>query len=158
MFLVAISITLPLAAMRAPEPAKPAVVPPKVLVVTASAPAPRPAPVAVPMARKTSPSSKPAPMQNPAGGNLSGTVSDPSGAVVPGVMVRITNRQVEVELATDEAGGYNFRALPAGVYSLTAQLPGFATARLGGIEIKLSETLKQKCHALCGWCFTKSHR
>ena len=60
-------------------------------------------------------------------GDLSGEVRDPSGAVVPGVRMTLTNvatnasRQVE----TNEAGLYSFPAVQPGVYTLRAERQGF---------------------------------
>jgi len=59
---------------------------------------------------------------------MSGTVTDSTGAVLPGVMVTATNNESgnTFEAISDERG--NFR-LPVrvGTYRITAQLPGFAT-------------------------------
>src|SRR5438105_8625905 len=51
-------------------------------------------------------------------GNISGTVKDAQGAVVPGVTVTARNTQtgVEQKLETDSVGFYNFSALPVGTY------------------------------------------
>src|SRR5205823_7123860 len=81
--------------------------------------------------------------QGLADGSLSGTVSDASGAVLPGVTVTISNAKTEEQIATGEVGTYNFVALPAGEYVLTAQLPGFMTFRQGRIEIKPNQPLRQ---------------
>ena len=58
---------------------------------------------------------------------LSGTVTDPSGAAVPGVRVTATNVKTGVVTATtsNEAGVYLFAALPPGVYRLEAEHTGF---------------------------------
>ncbi len=60
---------------------------------------------------------------------LQGLVNDPSGAVVPGAQVKVTevatNRALEVQ--TDEGGSYSFPALPPGDYRITISLAGFQT-------------------------------
>jgi hypothetical protein len=64
--------------------------------------------------------------QTPTGG-VTGIVSDPSGAVVPGVRVTVTNRetrQARVAIA-DGDGRYAVVALPAGRYGLAAEIDGF---------------------------------
>ena len=60
-------------------------------------------------------------------GTIKGTVSDPTGAVIPGAAVTATNIATGVEtarLATD-AGLYVIAPLPAGTYRLTASAAGF---------------------------------
>jgi hypothetical protein len=60
-------------------------------------------------------------------GSLSGRISDPSGAVVPGasVLVRSLATGVEQAATTNHAGAYQFAALMPGAYSVTARLKGF---------------------------------
>lgn len=64
-------------------------------------------------------------------GTISGTVTDPTGAVVPRVQVTASNSQggnTEVA-ATDMAGNFTFSNVPAGNYSIEAQAPGFSNFR-----------------------------
>ena len=63
------------------------------------------------------------------GATLSGTVTDTSGAVIPGVMVSIKNRATGVvrNVSTDEAGFYSAPNLLAGNYDVTGSAPGFST-------------------------------
>ncbi len=60
-------------------------------------------------------------------GTVQGTVSDPQGAVTPGVTVTITHTQTGIERSavTDAAGQYLAAALPPGRYRITAHLEGF---------------------------------
>jgi hypothetical protein len=71
---------------------------------------------------------------------MSGTVTDPNGAVIPGAKVvathEPTNRSFEA-VATD-AGMYVFPTLPAGPYSLTVTQPGFKKSVQTGIEIRVA--------------------
>src|SRR6266567_5314095 len=62
-------------------------------------------------------------------GEISGVVFDPSGSVVPGVTVTVTNSATNAvrSAQTNEAGLYTIRALPPGAYSLKAEIPGFRT-------------------------------
>ena len=65
---------------------------------------------------------------------ISGTVTDPAGAVVPGAKVTAKNEATGVtytQAATD-AGLYAFPALPAGTYTVTAELAGFKTLNKTG--------------------------
>jgi hypothetical protein len=60
---------------------------------------------------------------------VTGTVSDTSGALIPGVEVKATNPDTGVvsTTVTNEAGAYNFRDLLPGKYTISASLPGFQT-------------------------------
>ena len=152
---VAIFVTLPLAATRASAELRQPVTAP-VLLPTAIAPVEKPPLTgAVPVAARRSsaprPTSPPAP-QGLADGRLYGTVSDSTGAVVPGVtltvatMERIPNgiRETAVMTSmTDEAGVFEFPALPEGQYSLKADLPGFTSVRKTWIEIKPSQSIRE---------------
>ena len=63
---------------------------------------------------------------------LSGTVRDNTGAVVPGASVTLTNEQTGLtyKQRTTDAGLYSFPALPVGAYTVTVEMQGFKTARL----------------------------
>ncbi|MGH9354759.1 MAG: carboxypeptidase regulatory-like domain-containing protein, partial [Terriglobia bacterium] len=71
------------------------------------------------------------------GATLSGTVTDPSGAVVPNAKVAITNTSTGVtrNVTSDTAGLYNAPNLLPGPYSVTASAPGFSTAVHSGIVL-----------------------
>src|SRR5580698_4688011 len=58
---------------------------------------------------------------------VSGTITDPSGALVPGVSVTIVSQGTGLKrsIATDTAGEYRFAGLPTGNYSLRLEKPGF---------------------------------
>lgn len=58
-----------------------------------------------------------------------GTVTDPSGAVVPGATVKVTSidRGVTYTGETNDAGLYRIAQLPVGQYNLTVQKSGFST-------------------------------
>ena len=60
-------------------------------------------------------------------GTISGTILDPSEAVLPGVRVIAIDaeRDVRYEAFTDGAGRFVLGGLPRGAYSLEADLPGF---------------------------------
>jgi hypothetical protein len=65
------------------------------------------------------------------GGRLSGTVSDPQGAKVPGVSIAVLNPVTgqAFEALANERGDYAVPSLPAASYRVTASLAGFKTAR-----------------------------
>ena len=61
------------------------------------------------------------------GGSLNGTVTDPSGAVVPGATVKLTNpaTQATKTATTNGTGFYSFTELPPGNYTVTVTSKGF---------------------------------
>src|ERR1700686_262065 len=63
------------------------------------------------------------------GGTILGTISDPSGGVVPHAQILIRNlaNGTTRDVETDEAGFYAAPNLLPGVYNMTATAAGFAT-------------------------------
>ena len=61
--------------------------------------------------------------------DILGTVSDPSGAVVPGASVKLTNLGTQITQATtsNSVGDFVFTLLTPGKYSLSVTAPGFKT-------------------------------
>jgi len=85
----------------------------------------------------------------PAGGQstdavLSGTVTDPSGAVVPGAAVTAESIRTAVLTKTTAnlAGVFVFPALQPGVYRVTAEQPGFKRLVYDNVELELSARVK----------------
>src|ERR1700684_750110 len=68
-------------------------------------------------------------------GNIQGTLTDPSGAVVEGAKVTITNKETgqTLKVTTSSAGAYNSGALLPGNYSVRAEANGFKTTEEGVI-------------------------
>src|SRR5690348_15559651 len=75
-------------------------------------------------------------------GQLVGTVTDQTGAVLPGVTVTVTNTGTNAarQVFTNESGGYTVPGLPAGSYRVDAELPGFATQIRTGIELQVNQS------------------
>jgi hypothetical protein len=73
---------------------------------------------------------------------VEGTVTDPSGAVVPNAAVTIKNVATEVarETTTSGAGSYRFASLPAATYTLTVAAQGFKTALQSEFAVQVTET------------------
>src|SRR2546428_5459671 len=71
---------------------------------------------------------------------LSGTVRDQSGAVLPGVEVTATQTATGVarSVVTNETGSYVLPNLPIGPYRLEASLPGFRMFVQTGIVLQVS--------------------
>jgi hypothetical protein len=72
-------------------------------------------------------------------GTMRGTVTDPSGAVVPGASVTATQSDTHVirTMTTNESGDYEFPALPVGRYVLVVKAVGFKIARHDAIDVRL---------------------
>ena len=60
-------------------------------------------------------------------GTIAGTVTDSSGANIPGATVTITNENTGLAMSTvtDETGTYTIRNVAGGTYTLKASLQGF---------------------------------
>lgn len=72
-------------------------------------------------------------------GTVRGTVTDASGAVVPGADISLANEKTgEQRMATsNSAGNYEFPLVEQGFYMLRAQLAGFKTAVITGFEMRV---------------------
>src|SRR4051812_16246867 len=79
----------------------------------------------------------PAPAAAQATGQITGVVTDNSGAVVPGVTVEVTNQATGFarNAITELDGVYTIPLLNPGVYEARASLAGFRTTVRGGIEV-----------------------
>ena len=76
-------------------------------------------------------------------GTISGTVTDESKAILPGVTVVVRNLETGAtrSLVTDERGGFRALNLPPGVYSATAELQGFTAARRENLMLEIGRDL-----------------
>ena len=87
-------------------------------------------------------------------GSISGTVTDPQGAVVSGAQVKATNTATGAPLTTttDGSGLFHFNLIPVGEYKVEVSATGFKTAvqnnilvssrdsNLGAIKLTVGET------------------
>ncbi len=75
-------------------------------------------------------------------GVIEGTVSDSSGAVLPGATVTLTNTGTNFtrDLVTNADGRYRGLLLPLGTYRLTVSLAGFSNYQQDGIELVVGQT------------------
>jgi hypothetical protein len=76
-------------------------------------------------------------------GSISGVITDPSGAVLPGVQVIATNVATNTSLSgvSDDTGNYKILYLPPGKYNLTAELPGFKKTEKAGVEVRIGDQI-----------------
>src|SRR5438552_11201223 len=77
-------------------------------------------------------------------GTITGTISDATGAVIPGASVVATNGETgaKYETISTETGNYTLTQLPPGVYSMSAELPGFKKYVRQGITVLVAQTLR----------------
>ena len=74
----------------------------------------------------------------PQGATLSGRVTDPQGAGLPGASVTLHERartQVRLSTVTDASGAYRFERLAPGEYIVEAEAPGFASAAAQAVNV-----------------------
>jgi Carboxypeptidase regulatory-like domain len=72
-------------------------------------------------------------------GAIRGTVSDPSGALVPGagIIIEAVNTSENWRLVSSSAGLYNAPNLPVGKYKVTVKGLGFSTAERTNIDVQV---------------------
>src|SRR3954465_3334332 len=60
-------------------------------------------------------------------GTITGTISDPVGAVVANAPVELRNAEtgIKSQVATTATGNYTLAQVPAGTYEMTVTVPGF---------------------------------
>src|SRR5690606_27542251 len=70
-------------------------------------------------------------------GQMTGTVTDDSGAAIPGATVTVTNERTGLafDTVTDETGTYTVRNMPGGTYTMNASLQGFKEYAQTGIPV-----------------------
>lgn len=80
--------------------------------------------------------------QTPSTGMIAGTVTDQSGAVVPGATIAITDRATggTRTVDSDAAGNYNARLLSPGTYSVKIEKAGFRTVQVDDVVVRVTES------------------
>jgi hypothetical protein len=78
-------------------------------------------------------------------GSITGTVKDPSGAVIPGAKVRAVNLATGVaeDVETQANGTYLTPPIAPGNYRVSATATGFKQAEIGGLKVDVNTTLTQ---------------
>jgi hypothetical protein len=79
------------------------------------------------------------------GGSISGTVADPSGAVIPGASLKLVSvaQQTVYKAVADRQGTYSFPNLPVGHYDLTISANGFTTQRKTNLTMDTDSALRE---------------
>ena len=77
-------------------------------------------------------------------GTISGSVSDGTGAVIPGATVIVVNPDTNFErtIQTNESGVYNLPSLLPGSYTLRIESDGFNTQERTGIILQVGQTAR----------------
>ena len=85
-------------------------------------------------------------------GRIVGTVSDPTGAVIPGASISVTNvnTQVTYETMTNEQGFYQALLLPIGAYTVTANMAGFQKALTNPEKLEINQSLRVDIRMVVG--------
>lgn len=70
-------------------------------------------------------------------GDILGNINDPSGAVLPGATIVLTNTQTQERhtITSDQAGEYVFTLLQPGRYSMEVSAKGFKPSKLSDITL-----------------------
>jgi hypothetical protein len=74
-------------------------------------------------------------------GTVSGEITDPSGATVPGAKVTLVDQQKGYQFiaTSDKSGRYLFTSVPPGTYSVTAEMAGFEKTVRTNVTLNVSE-------------------
>src|SRR5712692_2695066 len=72
--------------------------------------------------------------------SLNGTIADPSGAVIPGATVTLTNVLTGAQRMdkSDGAGRYSFAQVQPGKYKIVAAATGFAEQAVNNVELQVN--------------------
>ena len=76
-------------------------------------------------------------------GSITGTITDPSGAVIPGGTVTAENAATSVKTSakSNASGVYTIRFLPIGTYTLTVEASGFTTEKVSAFALDIDQTV-----------------
>ncbi|HEX3985231.1 MAG TPA: carboxypeptidase regulatory-like domain-containing protein [Acidobacteriaceae bacterium] len=75
-------------------------------------------------------------------GTFTGTVTDPSGAVIPNATITLSENAVGTQarvVQTDANGSYTATNLPAGTYTITIAAPGFSTVKQQDVILNVAQ-------------------
>lgn len=84
--------------------------------------------------------------------SIVGTVTDESGAAIPGATVTVTNTgtQNKRTVQTNERGDYSVTALDIGLYEVTASMDGFSRAVAAGVRLEVDVVRRQNLRMQIG--------
>ena len=74
-------------------------------------------------------------------GQISGLVSDPAGAVVPGAkVVAVDEAGLKRDMVTDASGHFRLPQLAPGLYRVEISAKGFTPAKIAGVVVEITKT------------------
>src|SRR5690242_8822701 len=75
-------------------------------------------------------------------GEVNGTVTDASGAAIPGASIKLTNKatQIVTTATSNESGQYFIIHVQPGAYSLKIDKDGFSSVQIGQLQIGVNQT------------------
>ena len=77
-------------------------------------------------------------------GQIVGSISDPSGATVPGARISATQKATGIVFSalTTTTGAYTLAALPVGIYDLEVEASGFKRMQQAGLEVNAGSSIR----------------
>jgi hypothetical protein len=77
-------------------------------------------------------------------GVITGSVLDSSGAIVAGAKITLLNQETNQrrEVTANPAGVYEFRALPNGLYTIQAEMPGFKKEEIRSLQLTVAQIIQ----------------
>src|SRR3954452_1736171 len=77
-------------------------------------------------------------------GEVTGRITDPSGAAVPSADVVVTNSATNVsrKAVSNETGDYSFPSLPPGVYKVRIEHQGFKATETNDVQVQVQQTVR----------------
>src|SRR5271165_4120636 len=77
-------------------------------------------------------------------GEITGHVTDPSSAAIPGVTITLTNVSTNGTrtTVTTDAGDYTFPSVPPGFYNVRAEHGGFKAVKSNNLEVQVQQTVR----------------
>lgn len=84
--------------------------------------------------------------------DIVGTVTDPTGALVPNAKVTLQNADTreQREATTNSSGDYLFTLLPVGRYNITVKVSGFKTADVTNLSVEAGDRARSDVHLATG--------
>ncbi|MGB9075558.1 MAG: TonB-dependent receptor [Terracidiphilus sp.] len=85
-------------------------------------------------------------------GSITGTAEDPSGAMIPGAAITLTNEATTVKTATQSTatGTYFFGGVLPGTYTVTGDASGFESYTVRGLQIHVQQVVTVDLHFATG--------
>ncbi len=86
-------------------------------------------------------------------GGITGVVTDPQGAVVPGATVDVINEATgksERRATTGDDGGYTVTLLPPGTYRIEVTAKNFKKTVVTGVSVRITELSRQDVQLVVG--------